>query len=163
MVRKDFDEGRKPKPRGRPFEKGHKGKPGKQISDSPGHKSSVERGVIAPTSQSAHEEPENKPAGLQNLHTLVTETIDNTLKETMNSPQVEEMTKEKKPEELELIETIDFKNGENTLSIRLSKKHNRMFRIQVFLNDESEIRPVTYTGASTGYSFWNLLKGALKK
>jgi hypothetical protein len=38
-----------------------------------------------------------------------------------------------------------------------------MFRIQVFLNDQVEIRNVTYTGAKTGYGFWNLLKGALKK
>lgn len=63
----------------------------------------------------------------------------------------------------EIIEKIEFKNGENILSIRFSKKNNRMFRIQVFLNDEFEIRPVTYSGSSTGISFWNLLKGSLKK
>jgi hypothetical protein len=73
-----------------------------------------------------------------------------------------EINKEK-TKDLEMIESIDFKNGENTLSIRFSKRHNRMFRIQVFLNNENQIRPVTYTGASTGYAFWNLLKGALKK
>ena len=69
----------------------------------------------------------------------------------------------KEAKELDLIESIDFKNGENTLSIRFSKRHNRMFRIQVFLNNKNEIRPVTYTGASTGYSFWALLKGAMNK
>lgn len=63
---------------------------------------------------------------------------------------------------LDLIESIQFKNGENTLTINFSKKHNRMFRIQVFLNDKYEVRPVTYTGSSTGYAFWNFLKGALK-
>jgi hypothetical protein len=72
-------------------------------------------------------------------------------------------TKEGDKAALTLIDSLDFMLGENKLSIRFSKKHNRMFRIQVFLNESSEIRPVTYTGASTAYSFWNLLKGALKK
>ncbi len=65
-------------------------------------------------------------------------------------------------QELDLIDSMEFLNGENKLTIRFSKKHNRMFRIQVFLNDKHEVRPVTYTGSSTGYAFWNLLKGALK-
>lgn len=67
----------------------------------------------------------------------------------------------KKP--LETIEEIDFFKGNDRLTIRFSKKHNRMFRIQIFLNNEIEVRPVTYTGARTGYSFWNLLKGAMQK
>lgn len=93
----------------------------------------------------------------------VQNTVDEKLKEPMNTlvEQAPEIKDESK--ELELIDSLVFKNGENNLTIRFSKKHNRMFRIQIFLNDESEIRPVTYTGASTGYSFWNLLKGALKK
>lgn len=68
---------------------------------------------------------------------------------------------EKKP--LETIEEVDFLKGNDKLTIRFSKKHNRMFRIQIFLNNEIEVRPVTYTGARTGYSFWNLLKGAMQK
>lgn len=68
---------------------------------------------------------------------------------------------DKKP--LETIEEIDFFKGNDRLTIRFSKKHNRMFRIQIFLNNEIEVRPVTYTGARTGYSFWNLLKGAMQK
>ena len=31
------------------------------------------------------------------------------------------------------------------------------------MNDETELRAATYTGATTGYSFWKLLIGALKK
>jgi len=49
------------------------------------------------------------------------------------------------------------------LSIRFSAVNNRRYRIQVFLNDETEVRPVTYQGSSSGYAFWKLLKGALKK
>jgi O-acetylhomoserine/O-acetylserine sulfhydrylase-like pyridoxal-dependent enzyme len=82
---------------------------------------------------------------------------DKTLKENM------ETTKQEEPKALELIETMQFMDGPNKLEIRFSKRHNRMFRIQIFLNDEIEIRPVTYTGTSTGHSYWNLLKKSLKK
>lgn len=67
-----------------------------------------------------------------------------------------------KNSELDLIDSVEFLKGKNKLTIRFSKRNNRMFRIQVFLNDKHEVRPVTYTGSSTGYAFWNLLKGALK-
>jgi hypothetical protein len=61
---------------------------------------------------------------------------------------------------LELVERIDFKNGKNVLSIRFSKRTNRLYRMQVFLNDETEIRPVTYTGSSQANGYWGLLKRA---
>ncbi len=64
--------------------------------------------------------------------------------------------------ECEEMDCLDFKNGENLLSIKLFKKPNRVFRIQIFLNKTIEIRNVTYSGYSTAYSFWNLLKGNLK-
>ena len=65
---------------------------------------------------------------------------------------------------LELIDEIEFVNGNNTLKIKLRRKsNNRMFRIQIFLNEDTEVRPVTYTGSRTAYSFWDLLKGAIKK
>jgi hypothetical protein len=70
---------------------------------------------------------------------------------------------EKKHTTPELIDCIDFNNGKNKLSIRFSKLNNRMYRIQMFLNDELQIRPVTYNGSSTGKTFWNLLKGSMKK
>jgi hypothetical protein len=62
----------------------------------------------------------------------------------------------------QVIDTIEFTKGNDKLTIVLSKKHNRMFRVQVFLNDTTEMRPGTYTGASPAMSFWNLLKGSLK-
>ena len=89
--------------------------------------------------------------------------IDQTINHFMNTPQKEAAPAQNEVKELELIESLDFMNGTNKLSIRFSKKHNRMFRIQVFLNDTNEIRPVTYSGASTGGTFWKLLKGILKK
>jgi len=81
--------------------------------------------------------------------------------------KIEENTDIKQEKEqqgkFETIESIDFKNGENTLTIRFSKKINRTFRIQVFLNSNFEVRPVTYAGYFMGISYWNLLKGSMKK
>lgn len=174
MVHREPSEGKKLKPRGRPFPKGNKrGKITDEILATPGRESSLEGGIVAPPLNTAIVDPANDGI-LHQLPKLVMETLDNTLKECMETNQAEVLeapeevkeVKESKKEELkdlETIESIEFKNGENTLSIRFSKRHNRMFRIQVFLNNENEIRPVTYTGASTGYAFWNLLKGALKK
>ena len=65
--------------------------------------------------------------------------------------------------EHELIESISFKNGENDLTIRFYKRTNRMYGVKIFLNENTEIRPCTYVGASTGFGFWNLLKGSLKR
>lgn len=84
--------------------------------------------------------------------------------EPLQGTEREPLSEENKVEEAQtVVDQIDFKNGENVLSIKFSKKHNRMFRIQIILNDGTEIRPVTYTGSSSAYNFWHLLKGALKK
>ncbi len=170
MVHKIDLEG-KAKPRGRPFQKGHTIRKTKNaINDTTGHSSGNEGGVVAPALKSAIVEPENDGILLQ-LPKLVMEAMDKTLKENMETPQQEKEggyidLSEKEMNEilpLTLIETMDFTSGENKLSIRFSKKNNRMFRIQIFLNDENEIRPVTYNGSSTAYGFWNLLKKSLKK
>ncbi len=64
---------------------------------------------------------------------------------------------------IEVIENVDFTSGKNKLSIRLTKRNdNRAYRMQVFLNDDFEIRPSTYNGCSTAKTFWSLLKGSLK-
>lgn len=62
-----------------------------------------------------------------------------------------------------LLEEVQFVNGKNILSMRYYEKNNRQRCIKVYLNDEHEIRPVTYNGAGTGHAFWQLLKGAMKK
>jgi len=173
MVYREPSKREKPKPRGRPFAKGNKrGKIKSELLDTSGHESGDEGRVIANPSHSANVKDNNEESdGIElQLPKKVMETLEATLKEHMSLPQEEQTggyvdipEQVEKSKDLELIDSIEFKNGENTLTIRFSKKHNRMFRIQVFLNETSEIRPVTYTGASTGYAFWNLLKGALKK
>jgi hypothetical protein len=60
------------------------------------------------------------------------------------------------------VDEIVFTSGKNTLKILLSKKHNRMYRVQVFLNDTMEIRPATYTGFSPASTFWGFLKEITK-
>lgn len=179
MVRKGIIERReeKLKPRGKPFPKDNvRGKPKSKALVPSGRESSVEGGVVAPEPQSVIVEPLIEESTVLNLlPTLVMNTTDQILKENMESPaEIKDVgpgitldsPKAKEAEEvkdLELIESLDFINGPNKLSIRFSKKHNRMFRIQVFLNDDNEIRPVTYSGATTGMAFWKLLKGVLKQ
>ena len=101
---------------------------------------------------------------LDQLPRILMEDSDKTLKEFMNITQETEIKQEVKETTMEnIVESLDFFRGENKLSIRFTKKHNRMFRIQIFMNDEHEVRPVTYSGSTTGVTFWNLLKGILKK
>lgn len=61
-----------------------------------------------------------------------------------------------------LMDCIEFSNGKNILSLKLFKTHNRMYKIQAFLNDQIEIRPVSYNGGGSANAYWNLLKGAVK-
>lgn len=142
-------EGLKQKPRGRPFPKGNvKGKHRDEILDNPGCESGIERGFIEVSPENPLPSEENK------LDTSINKKI---LEHDENRMQEDKL-------QSEIVESIDFLKGNNKLSIRLTKKHNRMFRVQIFLNDgELEIRPMTYTGSNTALSFWNLLKGALKK
>ena len=155
MVYKEPSEGKQYKPRGRPFPKGNKrGKLENRVLDDSGHTSSIEGGVVAPSPQSPVVSP------LYELPALVMNITDSIIKENMETPV------EAKEEEIstdKTIETMKFKNGDNTLSIRFSSVNNRRYRIQVFLNEETEVRPVTYQGSTSGYAFWKLLKGALKK
>lgn len=157
MVHEDIIERRKAKPRGRPFQKGHKkGKVDGEIVDASGRETSVSGGVIAPHEESLILEPVIKNLG--------TNPPTNKEVEQVVKKMIEESSSEVAPsKEDEVIESINFMNGDNKLEIRFSKRHNRAFRIQVFLNGETEIRPVSYTGSATGLTFWNLLKGAMKK
>ena len=170
MVHKIDPEG-KAKPRGRPFQKGHTIRKTKNaINDPSGHSIGDEGGLVAPTLESAIVGDDN-PGIFHQLPKIVMETIDQTLKECMETQQQEKEggyidIPEKETSEispLTLIESMDFTDGKNKLCIRFSKRNNRMFRIQIFLNDENEIRPVTYNGSSTAFGFWNLLKKSLKK
>lgn len=159
MAHREHSEKRKAKPRGRPFPKNNRrGKPKIDVLATSGHETCDERGSIAPAHQSDIVEPKNTDKSiLYELPRLIVNVMDKTLKENMETP------KEEEPKALELVEKLEFTDGLNKIEIRFSKRHNRMFRIQIFLNGETEIRPVTYTGASTGHSYWNLLKKCLNK
>lgn len=127
----------KRKPRGRPFPKGNiKGKIMDEVLDSARHSSGDDGTNVITIEESNRSETAIACASLA-------------------------LPRDKG--ELEVLDSMEFRNGDNKLSIRFSKRSNRMYRIQIFLNDETEIRPVTYNGSSTGVSFWNLLKGALRK
>ncbi len=157
MVYNGIGQGFKSKPRGKPFVKGNKkGKIMDEIQPDSGHKTRVKRGDLKSQETPVAEVESQKENLLNKLPQAVMETSDQIIRDNLDSK------KEEIPAD-EMVESIDFKNGENILSIRFSKRHNRMYRIQVFLNNETEVRPVTYTGASTGNSFWRMLKGALKK
>ena len=174
MLHKEPGKRKKLKPRGRPFTKGNKrGKSQNEILDSSGFESGIEGGTLDKVEPPEMGLSEGSFDGVffQISHSAK-ESIDKVLKDCMEKNEdshIEEVKEQsekegakKETKELETIESIDFKRGENVLSIRFSKRHNRMYRIQIFLNNDLEIRPVTYTGASTGNAFWNLLKGALK-
>lgn len=153
MVHRELSEGKEPKVRGRPFLPGNK----RGISS--------DKILVAKGSASGVRRPDLKPkmplkADGEKSSTDSKIPILESNEETFSKVPVELI---KENNNLETIETLNFKKGDNVLSIRFSKRHNRMFRIQIFLNGELEIRPVTYTGSRTGNAFWNLLKGALKK
>lgn len=164
MVHENTSKGNEHKPRGRPTSKGGKrGRPKKHLLAPSGREVSGDGGVIAPSDKLSPVMPEIEKIS---LNESLTKILDDIAKDTVTKEEIDNPMSDKENEEtkdLELIESIEFENGKNVLSIRFSKKHNRMFRIQIYLNNEHEIRPVTYTGAHTGYSFWNFLKGALKK
>jgi hypothetical protein len=62
-----------------------------------------------------------------------------------------------------LEEELPFTDGKNTLKIKFFKRKNRMYCVKVYLNEDIQIRPVTFTGSQTGKSFWQMIKGSLKK
>lgn len=160
MRYKNSGDNPKKKPRGKPFPKGNlKGKIKNEILDDTRLESGIDGGIVENL-------PENAPSALelnidpieiaQPANEINNEPIKEILEQKDDSNQVT-----KKP--TEIVESLDFMHGTNKLSIRMTKQHNRMFRVQIFLNDGDEIRPMTYTGSNTAMSFWNLLKGALKK
>lgn len=160
----------KSKPRGKPFQKGNvNGKTIDKVLDTGGHQNSNEETVIK--KKPAYRiltgtEPDKKQDEQDMKKKVMEEDLiipdDESKDLETETPCLTESDKDS-DQSIKLIESIDFKNGKNTLTIRFSKKLNRMYRVQIFLNDDLEIRPVTYTGSSTGFTVWNLLKGTLKK
>lgn len=133
------------KPRGKPFPKGNT--KGKQVIEQTEFFSNVEISPIL----------EPLPSPLKEI-IKTAPIVASYPKETQKDAVIEENAKEP----WEIIEEIPFKNGENNLTIRFIKRSNRTYRVKIFLNNEIEIRPATYTGAATAEPFWNLLKRSLK-
>lgn len=144
------------KARGRPFVKGNvKGKPPEElmIEDTQEKEEAicaVEDEFTKETSfeKITHSIPPSQPKKRQKKESKQTELKKEDNEVNLNS---------------ELVESLDFFDGENKLSIRLLKTPNRLYKINVILNDKLEIRPTTYPGAVAGVSYWNLLKGFVGK
>jgi len=174
MVSEKHSEGKKRKPRGRPFTSEYNPrKPKSNAVDVERHESSDERGTVnqieEETSLEAQGSIIDAKAGVESekeKESIVEPKIKTAIAQPPSIPMnvSEDLIDETKVDKAEtVIEEIEFKRGNDCLKIVFKKKHNRMFRIQIFLNGETEIRPVTHHGSSTAYSFWNLLKNSLQK
>ena len=171
MVHSEFSEGKKRKPRGRPFTSEYNPrKPKGTVLDASGLESSDEGGIIATLEQSVGTEAlkqgfdQMQKREQESLKQLLSDTKEEaTLTSSGTGGEYLENPPKEAPKDGDIIDSIEFRNGSNVLKIVFKKQHNRSFRIQAFLNETTEIRPVTYTGSSTASSFWNLLKGSLKK
>ena len=173
MVHKKNRPRSKGKPRGRPFAKGNnEGKRFGRVLATPGHESGIRRDNIVPSSNESilrllQEEfkPMSKKQDNVKVEMPKKEDIKIGIPEKIEISPIEPITVsldvKENVEECKILEFLEFKNGKNHLKICLIQKPNRMFRIQTFLNDSTEIRPVSYTGSSTAMSFWNLLKKCL--
>ncbi len=146
MVHKDIIERRadKGQPRGKPFQKGHSvRKPRSENVVDKGHSGSIEREAIAPI-------PPKQYVDLNPESTILMEENQQNSEVIINN-------------DTKILDTMDFYNEKNKLSIKLILSKNRTVRVQMFLNEETEIRNMTYHGIKTGMTFWNLLKGTLRK
>lgn len=120
--------------------------------------------------------PISGPAtAIENAIAIVSKEVD---KYSLTKPLIESNNKEKTlPEEVpfdfkkseeitdpapQLIESIEFKKGINTLKICLLKLPNRTYRIKVFLNDTHEVRPISCVGFLQADTFWKLIKGLVQ-
>lgn len=147
------------KTRGRPFVKGHKrGKSDCKILDNSGHALRDRRETVEPNRVKFNKNlPEQEDSGNIDIPDIVMKKLCNQFEEATSIPQNAE-----KEENIGVLEKIEFTNGENKLSIVFSAINHRKFKIQVFLNEDTELRPVTYQGSRSATSYWNLLKGVLK-
>lgn len=136
MVYKDSDKRAKAKPRGRPFVKDNKrGKPPIEVLDDTGHKVSDPRGIISQITKSIQ------------LETL----------------EVKESIKQ---EDQKIIDSISFTFEKNIITILLKSilkpSGGRYFKVQIFLNDNIEVKPSSFVTKQSALSFWNLLKGEIQ-
>ena len=145
MVSENNSARKKGKPRGRPFTNGnHRGKITNPLLGVSGRESSFGRETI-----DKNENEGIKPS-LNDKYEI----------KKMNIDINEESNKNTENEEME---TIDFVNGENKIKIILYKTPNRMFKVKIFLNEMTEIRPLSFQSHPLAMGYWNLLKKSIKK
>ncbi len=143
MINQNFNDN--PKVRGRPFQKGNKnGKMECHVLDSNGKRNGVKGGVVDPHLLKPQE-------GTLKLEIEVLPT------------QKEEMKESENEKHQEVIDFLEFVNGNNTIKIQFSKKSSRNFRLKILINDEIEVKPVSYITKQSAYDSWEMLKRVLKK
>ena len=74
----------------------------------------------------------------------------------------QENIENKKKLEYEIFDCIEFTKGNHKLKINLSHHVNRVWKLNILIDDEIEIRPSTYAGSKMAKTFWEMLKGSLK-
>lgn len=157
MVSEDDRERQKPKPRDRPFAKGNiKGKDRGVHMATARHERSVSGASIALGIINEQEEPVKEEIKVsEELPPLAPQV-------STEDPIKKVLCKDDKV--VEFIDSLDFHddNG-NTIRLVLSNNQNRSYRMQIFLNDKKEIRPLTYNGRTTAYDYWEFLKESLKR
>lgn len=66
----------------------------------------------------------------------------------------------------ELVDSMDFYSDEaktHKISIRITRMPNRAHKVQIFLDDNIEIRNSSYVSASSGMAYWKMLKNCVRK
>lgn len=159
MLFKRVSKRTKAKPRGRPFSKNNnRGKSNDSLLDVEGRTGRIERETLM--KKECESMKENNTVQDVAAFTPEISVVDTSKAE---QKPIESITQEP-VEVVEVIDSLDFKDEKgNTLKIIYRATPARRYRLQIFLNDTQEIRPVTYNGTSTSMSFWNMLKGNLKK
>jgi hypothetical protein len=145
MVHKEHSNGEKSKVRGRPFVKGNKrGKFTCHVLDDSGHRSGDSGGIVDPHTFKGYSDP---------------------LKIEIEAKPMTQQEENKNEQEncAEIIECLEFVNGKNKLKVQFSKKSQRNFKVKIMLNDEIELKPVSFVTRSAAYDSWDMLKRILKK
>lgn len=134
-----------PKIRGRPFQK----KKTLEGMEKKAEENKLKPNDVIPREKFSREEMEEKFLPLS-------KTVIEQLKPDP-MPEIKEPKKDN-----DLIESLHFKRGNDILTITLKKTPSRQYRLQIFLNEEHEVRPQTFFGYNPAMSFWGLFKRLLE-
>lgn len=92
------------------------------------------------------------------------EILDDTRhKVSVGREDIEAESNESEQSKLLLVDEVTFNDVlGNTIKLKFLKTQGRLYKLQIMLNDSIEIKPVTYSGSSIGFGYWNLIKGLMK-